>query len=150
MNHLYWQEMAERVGQKSPCQRARVGAVIHRDGLVLVTGYNRNLGGSCECERGLTKSDTLHAEQDAVLYARHAHIDLSGATVHVTRQPCLACAVLLVAARVSAVWYRDPSSCSDGLRRLIDAGVRVARFKTQRQVDEDFFRAYGRAEPTVR
>ena len=144
MNHAHWQARAEQEAMRSVCKRAQVGCVIHRDERELACGYNYNVfGGRCECElSGETLKWVLHAEQSALHGAAQQGVDLTGAMVHVTRQPCANCAELLIDARISAVWYRDGSSCDAGLRLLQEAGIKTARFKSQAVIDQDFFRAH--------
>lgn len=139
-----YKAMAEAQARLSPCTRRRVGAVIvHPVGWVFL-GHNRSTdGGPCECERGITRSSVVHAEQAAIWAA--AGVELAGAVLYVTHQPCINCARLIVARGISAVHYRDPDDKTDGLQVLRDAGVRAERWPTQQQLDREFFAKHGGA-----
>jgi deoxycytidylate deaminase len=85
----------------------------------------------------------VHAEQAAIWAA--AGVELSGAVLYVTHQPCIRCAALIVSRGIAAVHYRDPDDKHDGLHELIAAGIRAVRWPTQQQVDREFFAKHGGA-----
>jgi diaminohydroxyphosphoribosylaminopyrimidine deaminase/5-amino-6-(5-phosphoribosylamino)uracil reductase len=99
-----------------------VGAVvIGTDGTPLVTGYHRGAG-------------TSHAEADAIAQAKAAGLDLSGAAIVVTLEPCNhcgrtgPCAQAIIEAGITDVIYavddpHDPAAGGAGTLRA--AGVRV-------------------------
>lgn len=99
-----------------------VGAVaVSADGKILVTGFHRGAG-------------TAHAEADAVRNAVREGIDLTGATMYVTLEPCNhtgrtgPCAQALIGVGVGRVVYAidDPHDvASGGARTLREAGVAV-------------------------
>lgn len=118
--------LALAVARRADCTRRQVGAVIldaeHR---VISTGYNGYPSGKpgCAtagaCPRGQKDRtevppgapyvgddaghcEAIHAEENAVLYAR---VPLRGATVYVTHKPCANCHRFLAGTGVSrAVW----------------------------------------------
>ncbi|MBD7993901.1 bifunctional diaminohydroxyphosphoribosylaminopyrimidine deaminase/5-amino-6-(5-phosphoribosylamino)uracil reductase RibD [Arthrobacter sp. Sa2CUA1] len=97
-----------------------VGAVIlNNDGAVLVTGWHRGAG-------------TLHAEADALANAAAAGIDVRGATMVVTLEPCNhtgrtgPCSQAIMAAGLGRVVYAAADTTSDaagGAAALAAAGV---------------------------
>ncbi|WP_104140177.1 bifunctional diaminohydroxyphosphoribosylaminopyrimidine deaminase/5-amino-6-(5-phosphoribosylamino)uracil reductase RibD [Arthrobacter sp. ZGTC131] len=99
-----------------------VGAVVvGPDGRHLVTGYHRGAG-------------TAHAEADAIATAISAGIDLHGATMVVTLEPCNhvgrtgPCAQAIIDAGITGVVYAvdDPHDpAAGGAATLRDAGVSV-------------------------
>lgn len=99
-----------------------VGAVaVGRDGSILATGHHRGAG-------------TAHAEADAIASAERAGVDLRGATMFVTLEPCNhtgrtgPCAQALIRAGVESVVYAidDPhSAAAGGAQTLRAAGVEV-------------------------
>ena len=141
-----YQHLAEAQARQSPCTRRKVGAVIvHPVGWVFL-GHNHSTdGGPCECERGITRSSVVHAEEAAIWSARG--VDLSGSVLYVTHQPCIRCARLIVVRGIRAVHYRDPDDKTDGLQVLMDAGVKAVRWPTQQQVDREFFAKHGSLGP---
>lgn len=127
MSHIKMMRLAESVALKSVCKRAQVGAVLahHLDGDAYV-GYNQNpCGGACEGADGRTLPDVLHAEAAAINNAYTYQADLGGWLLYVTRQPCINCARLIVAAGISAVYYRDADDKIDGIEHLLAHGVTV-------------------------
>lgn len=99
-----------------------VGAVVvDADGRHLVTGYHRGAG-------------TPHAEADAIAQAAAEGLDLHGATMLVTLEPCNhvgrtgPCAQAIIDAGIADVIYAvdDPHDpAAGGAATLRDAGVRV-------------------------
>jgi len=100
----------------------RVGCVLVRDGRWLAEGYTRHAGGR-------------HAEADALYEAARQGVDVRGATVYVTLEPCghfgrtPPCADALVAAGitrvVAAMGDPNPKVAGRGAARLREAGVQV-------------------------
>jgi len=91
------------VASKSKDPGACVGAVIvDRDRRVVSTGYNGFPRGIPERyddkEEKLRK--TIHAEVNAILFARR---DIFGMTLYVTHHPCGPCAAVIVQSGVSRV-----------------------------------------------
>ena len=101
-----------------------VGAVVVRDGEVLATGYHDRYRGP-------------HAERMAFDYADAHGIDMCGATVIDTLEPCChvgsqpACTDLILAHGISRVVVGsidpNPVVAGKGLRILEEAGVKVVR-----------------------
>ena len=99
-----------------------VGAVVvDSEGRHLVTGYHRGAG-------------TAHAEADAIAQAAAAGLDLHGATMLVTLEPCNhvgrtgPCAQAIIKAGITDVIYAvdDPHDpAAGGAATLREAGVRV-------------------------
>lgn len=94
-----------------------VGAVLVLDGQVLGLGWNRNI---------TLHDPTAHAEIMALRAAgaRLANHRLSGATLYVTLEPCVMCAMAMVHARLGRVVYAvtDPKTGAAGsvFNTLID------------------------------
>ncbi|MCC7518259.1 MAG: bifunctional diaminohydroxyphosphoribosylaminopyrimidine deaminase/5-amino-6-(5-phosphoribosylamino)uracil reductase RibD [Verrucomicrobiae bacterium] len=111
------------IGRTSP--NPCVGAVIVQDGRILGEGWHRAAG-------------QPHAEIEAIRdAARRGHRRLSGATLHVTLEPCSThgrtppCTDAILAAGLRRVVVGavdpNPAHAGRGLRRLRRAGVRVER-----------------------
>ena len=98
-----------------------VGAVIARGGEVLAIGHHRRIG-------------SIHAEADAIESARRRGVDIVGATMFVTLEPCAhrgkqpPCVGAIVAAGIGRVVIarRDPNPvAAGGAEELRAAGVEV-------------------------
>jgi len=138
MNHIEMMRLAERVARQSVCKRAQVGAVL-TDGVNTYTGYNaRPCGGQCEGEDGRTLQDVVHAEIMALEKCLGSIDNSAGMTLYVTRQPCIACARLIVDAGIHAVYYRDADDKKDGLEYLRSHGVEVDSSWILGQVQESW------------
>lgn len=133
--------------ERSTCSRLSVGCVLHRDGRILVQGYNGAPAGLDHCNHDCTcdprkyfngqhssrcPSQTpctraVHAEQNAVSFAARWGVELEGAGASVTHQPCISCAQSLINAGIREVVYVEAYRLLDGLRLLEEAGILVRR-----------------------
>lgn len=113
--------------RKSP-GNTRVGAVIAREGTLLVAGHKDEVL-------------KLHAEQVALQKANEAGIDVRGASLYVTMEPCanhrtnrVSCAELLTDAGISVVhigeYDPNPQINRLGWKHLRDHGVQLRDFPT--------------------
>lgn len=98
-----------------------VGAVIVKNGKILSIGYHKYYGGN-------------HAERNAILKAKAKGLDLSGATMYVTLEPCNhygktpPCTNLIIESGIKKVVIacEDPNQASgNGIEKLKTAGVQV-------------------------
>lgn len=107
------------LAQRGTCLRAKVGAVIEKDGRILSTGYNGSLPGEPHCEdEGCMMEDghcvrTIHAEANAIAFAAKHGICIVGATLYTTgwhSGSCFRCARLARAAGITnIVTEADPA-----------------------------------------
>lgn len=125
---------ARRAARAAVCRRAKVGAVIVRDAIVVARGYNGTVdGASCVdggCPRGQLSHEQapvgtpsageakcvgLHAEVAAIMSAVRRGIALRGAQMVVTKRPCRTCARLIQQAGIVDVWVvdEDPDGIDD-------------------------------------
>lgn len=120
--------------KRSTCSRLNVGCVIHRDGRILVTGYNGAPSGLPHCVHlpgdETPCTDAEHAERNAVAFAARHGVELGGAELVVTHQPCKPCSMSIINAGIISVTYDLPYRLQDGVHLLKEAGVRVRRFVT--------------------
>jgi diaminohydroxyphosphoribosylaminopyrimidine deaminase / 5-amino-6-(5-phosphoribosylamino)uracil reductase len=121
---LRWMRLALEWSRRCPPVESafNVGAVVVRDGIDLAYGYSRETDG------------TVHAEESAL--AKLAGMDLAGATVYTTLEPCSrrasrprTCTQLIIGAGLARVVYalREPLTFVDceGVELLTDAGLSV-------------------------
>ena len=115
-------ELARR-GRGSVEPNPMVGAVIVRDGVEIARGWHKRFGGP-------------HAEREALAAARDAGLDVRGATMYVTLEPCChhgktpPCTEAIIAAGIARVVapMTDPDQnvAGRGVAALRGAGVEVS------------------------
>ena len=118
MDKVYM-DMAYEQAEKSSCFRAKVGAVLVKDGMVIAQGYNNMTGGINDCaEAGCIREKlnipsgtrrevcrAICAEQLAISEAARNGVKLDGSVAYITTFPCHICAKLLVSSGVSEIVY---------------------------------------------
>jgi len=115
----YFLWMATVVSIKSKDPRCPVGAVIaSRNNVVLATGFNGLARGVFDDKHILAKASEklkiiCHAEQNAVLNAARMGVALEGASIFVTKFPCLACCNTIIQAGVTRIYTHDRSFWDD-------------------------------------
>jgi dCMP deaminase len=113
----YFVIIAEAVKSKSKDIHCPVGAVIVSDKVVLTTGYNGLPRGVDDDQAILDDKDEklkviCHAEQNAIINAARMGIATRGASIYVTKFPCLACCNSIIQAGIKRIytlddWYWD-------------------------------------------
>ena len=135
MNKAY--EQAE----KSPCLRAKVGAVFVRDGEIIAQGYNNMTGGVNDCAEVGCIRDTMHipsgerrevcraicAEQLAISEAARNGVEIDGCVAYITTFPCHICAKLLVSSGVSEIVYDKDYPDELSKNFLEEAGTNIKK-----------------------
>lgn len=113
--------------RRSTCDRLSVGAVIHRNGRILVQGYNGAPSGldHCPIEHESDECRAVHAEQNAIAFAARHGVEVDGAEIVVTHQPCLSCARSIINSGIKSVTYVHPYRLIDGVLLLREAGITV-------------------------
>lgn len=137
-------QLTETVATWSSCyqENRHVGAIIVKDKRVLTTGYNGAPAGvrSCvekgECLRRKlnvpsgTKQElcfAVHAEQNAIIQAAHCGININGATLYCTHQPCVICAKMIINAGIKRVVYKEGYPDEFSLQLFEESGVLVEK-----------------------
>ena len=100
-------EVAQRHGD------VPVGAVIAIDGEIAAVGFN---------QKEANHDPTAHAEMVALRQAsaRRGGWRLSGATLYVTKEPCVMCAAGCVAARIDRIVYACPDPKGGGAGSVLN------------------------------
>ena len=139
-------ELTEEVGSWASCLRRKVGAVIVRDKRVMTTGYNGAPSGIMSCgERGECLRDKMnvesgtraelcfaaHAEQNAIIQAAKYGVNIDGATLYCTHQPCVICAKMIINAGIKRVVYKEGYPDEFSLRLFQEAGTKIEKFQTE-------------------
>lgn len=128
---------AKLFGELSYCTKAKVGAVIAKEGRILATGYNGTVSGHdncCEIEiDGVLKTSpfTVHAEQNVISYCAKNGISTDGATIYITLSPCQLCAKLIVQAGIKRVVFLDLYKDTSGLKFLKDCNIEILKWSTK-------------------
>lgn len=114
-------------GKRSTCSRLHVGAVLSREGRILVTGYNGTPTGAVHCshENGEFCQSAVHAEANLIAFAAKYGVETNGADVHVTHMPCRKCAELLCNAGINSVYYAYPYRDTSGVDLLRSLDITV-------------------------
>ena len=123
--------MCEQIAQLSRATRAKVGALIARDGVIISTGFNGTpRGTSNECEQNnVTVPTLIHAEVNAILnmVISGNGASLNGATIYVLYSPCPQCAAIIKQVGICRVVYRHEYRLTEGIDFLRTYGVEVVR-----------------------
>ena len=122
-------QMAEVWGRLSHSKRAKVGALIVKDQMIISDGYNGTPNGfdnSCEIE-GETKWEVLHAEANAILKCAKHGTSLKGGTLYLTMSPCKNCAKLIFQSGISRVVYKEKYRDTGGIEFLEKTGVEITK-----------------------
>lgn len=139
-------QLTETVAQWSSCYQfnRHVGAVIVKDNRVLATGYNGAPSGiqSCmekgECLRRKLNIPSgtqhelcfaVHAEQNAVIQAARFGINICGATLYCTHQPCVICAKIIINAGIKRVVYKEGYPDEFSMQLFKEANVSVEKYQ---------------------
>jgi dCMP deaminase len=116
----YFLHVATAVSIKSKDPRCPVGAVIAtKDNIILSTGFNGLARGVRDDDRTLLDAAEklkviCHAENNAIINAaRVGGRPLEGATIYVTKFPCLACCNAVVQAGIDRIYTHDNSFWDD-------------------------------------
>lgn len=70
---------------------------------------------------------TVHAEDNAIRKLPEGSELLKGAILFSTRQPCLGCSDLIVAAGITKVYFKEAYRCDKGLTLLRDSNILVTQ-----------------------
>jgi len=139
----YFIEAAHLVSKRSTCLRRKVGAVAVKDKRILATGYNGSPSGLAHCldigcvreKLGVPSGQrqelcrALHAEQNIIIQALIHRVDLSGASVYLTNQPCVICSKMLIGAGVKEIVFSEGYPDELAVRMLKEAGIKMRKIK---------------------
>ena len=69
----------------------------------------------------------VHAEQNAIAQAAKMGINIEGATLYCTHQPCIICTKIIINAGISRVVYRHGYPDDFALKLFEEAGITLDR-----------------------
>lgn len=133
--------IADLVASRSTCLRRQVGAVIVKNKRILATGYNGAPSGVAHCEDiGCLRKEMnipagerheicrgTHAEQNAIIQAANFGVNISGAVVYSTHQPCFICTKMLINAHVARILFRKEYPDELAIKMLNEAKISFAK-----------------------
>ncbi len=139
-------EMAGLVSSWASCyqENRKIGAVIVKDKRVMTTGYNGAPAGVETCvERGKcmrremgipsgTRHElcyAIHAEQNAIIQAARLGVEIAGATLYCTHQPCVICAKMIVNVGIVRVVYQEGYPDEFSLAILQEGKIALEKFE---------------------
>lgn len=134
--------VAHEFARLGTCDRLQVGAVIHRDGRVISSGYNGVPSGLPHCDHASEVQVTLygqaveergcqlavHAEANAIAWAARHGLAVKGCSLVCTHMPCVDCSKLIINSGIQSVMYEQPYRKLDGVKLLERAHVRVVNY----------------------
>ena len=126
----YFIDMAILTSKQSYSKRNKVGAILEKDGRVLITGYNGTLPGDTNiCEiKDITKDNVVHAEQNVISFAAKYGIATKDCALYVTLSPCVLCAKMIIQAGITEVIYKEDYRDISGLQLLRDNNILVRKY----------------------
>lgn len=115
INHQSFMRVAYEIASNSKDPSSKVGAVIvDQNKRIISTGYNGMVAGCDELlmswERPIKYSLVVHAEMNALLYAKN---DLSSCTLYTTHGPCANCLKHALQAGIRRIYYDNPGIVRD-------------------------------------
>ena len=126
----YYLDIAETVLERGTCLRRNFGAIIVNNDQIVSTGYVGAPRGRKNCiDLGHCVRETnniprgeryelcrsVHAEQNAILYAVKNSGSVEGSTLYVTLAPCLACARIIYSMGIAKVVFMYSYAAYKGL-----------------------------------
>lgn len=85
----------------------------------------------------VTNEFTLHAEQNAIVYAAKAGIPINNTTIYVTMSPCKTCAKLIAQSGITRVVYGEKYKDTAGIEFLTRVGVEVVHYYNEEKTTQD-------------
>lgn len=138
--------IAEIWAGNSYAKRAKVGAILVKDQMIISDGYNgtpKGFDNSCEHKEiesvrrddgtyktvwvEKTKPWVLHAEANAITKVAKSNNSSEGSTLYVTMAPCVECSKLIIQSGIERVVYKEDYRNRDGIRLLEMANIQVDR-----------------------
>jgi len=116
--HDVFMKTAFLFAEKSHCVSHHVGAVIVKNGRIIVTGYNGTPEGLPNCDEHFdqenfdreahhiwSRDNEIHAEMNATQFASKYGVDTEGADMYVTISPCNDCLKNAIPAGIKNIYY---------------------------------------------
>ena len=124
----FMMDVAYRASKESNDDKVRVGAVVAKDRNILAYGYNGTASGSNNVMRGSdgkTLPTVIHAEQNAIAKLAKSTQSGEGAAMFSTHFPCMNCALSIIQAGITDVYYHIDYKCMSALALFEECGVKT-------------------------
>ena len=119
----------------------RIETVAVKDKRILATGYNGAPSGLAHCldigclreKLGIPSGQRqelcrgLHGEQNVLIQTIKHKIDLDGATIYITNQPCVTCSKMLISVGVKEIVFRDGYPDELAVKMLKEAKIKIRK-----------------------
>lgn len=125
-----YMKCAEAFAECSNATRLKVGSVIVKDNRIISCGYNahaEHIDDPCELPDGTTDPRVRHSEKNALMGLVRSNQSAVGAVLFCTHACCKFCAIDIVDAGISKVYYRNQYRDNSGLEYLEKNSVAVER-----------------------
>ncbi|MEO0238003.1 MAG: dCMP deaminase family protein [candidate division WOR-3 bacterium] len=144
----YFMDITKLVASRATCLRRKVGAIIVKDRHILSTGYNGPPKGVKHCDElggclreklnvpsgeRMELSRAVHAEQNAIIQAAKLGINIEGADMYVTNQPCFICAKMIINAGIRRVIINEGYPDKYAEEILKEANVELIVLNTKKE-----------------
>lgn len=130
---LAFMGMAKVFAQTSEAERLQVGALIVKNKQIISTGVNGTPAGwetnQCENDKNETEWFVRHAEIQALNKLRKSNETSHGAEMYVTHSPCKNCAVDIIDAGITKVYYDIEYRDTTGIDLLKQYGIQVEKLQ---------------------
>lgn len=131
---IAYMECAEAFAKCSVGKRLKVGSVIVKNNNIISTGYNalpKAIDGPLEDENNVTKAEVRHSEKNALMGLIRSSESAVGAVMFCTHACCKPCSIDIVDAGITHFIYKHDYRCKEGLKYLIENGVKVEKFEEE-------------------
>ena len=140
----YFLEVMHALAKRATCGRGRTACVIVKDNQIISSGYVGAPAGLPHCDEAghlmkqVVNEDgsisehcvrTIHAEQNAIIQAAKYGININGATLYCTHQPCVICAKMIINSGIKRIVYRNGYPDEFSLQLLNESGVEIEQYK---------------------
>jgi len=128
-------KIAESIGTMSLATRAKVGAILFKDGNIISMGWNGMPSGMPNDQIEIIHEDgsvttnpfVLHGESNAILKCAASKGNARGSTLYCTYSPCPDCTKLIIQAGIKRVVYRQDYRLAEGIPILKQIGIQVEK-----------------------
>ncbi len=140
----YFISLVMEVAKRATCDRGRSGCIVVKDKQIMCTGYVGSPPGLPHCDdvghmmKKVVDDDgtirlhcvrTIHAEQNAICQSAKHGIDIDGATLYCSMEPCRTCAMLIMAVGIKRVVALKRYHAAGETREMFEkAGIELVVF----------------------